>query len=107
MSGGPSHETLRKARLWCARQFAKRYTRNNHASHLASEILMEADKRFSLESFGDEGWCDDVGSDGVSYLNTGDSYTTTITCETSHRSARFRVECYADAVERGERASEE
>lgn len=103
MSGGPSEATLKKARNWCVRQFAKRYARNSHASHLACEILREADKRFALESHGDEGWCDDVGSDGVSYLNMGDTYTLTLCVKTSPRSARFVVSSWGDLREAEER----
>lgn len=99
MSGGPSEVTLKKARDWCARQFAKRYSRNSHASHLASEILREADKRFALESHGDEGFCDPSGVDGISYLNMGDTYALTLCAETSHRSARFVVSSWGDLYE--------
>lgn len=107
MSGGPSEETLKEARDWCEAQFSERYTRSFHASHLACEILREADEKFSLESFGDEGWCDEVGADGVSYLNMGDPYVLTIVVETSPRSARFSVGCWADvAPDRDEEDSE-
>lgn len=98
MSGGPSAETLKKARLWCARQFSKRYNRLTHASHLASEILKEADERFKLESFGVEGFCDQVGASGCDYLNMGDSYTQTLYVKTNRYAARFSVGCYAGAV---------
>ena len=98
MSGGPSEETLKKARVWCAHQFKARYERNEHASFLASRILKEADEKFGLESFGVEGWCDDTGSGGCEYLNMGDSYTLTIYVKTNRYSARFSVGCYAGAV---------
>lgn len=107
MSGGPSVETLKKARLWCARQFSKRYSwRDGHASHLACQILREAEEKFTLETFGDEGWCDEFGSEGVSYLNTGDPYTLTLCVETSARSAKFSVSSWGDIAEKRERESE-
>lgn len=90
MSGGPSDLALKKARAWCVRQFAARYDRSAHASHLACQILRESDAKFSLESFGVEGhaW---TTQEGFSYLNMGDTYALTLTVETSARSARFRV----------------
>lgn len=98
---------LKKARAWCARQFAKRYSwRVGHASHLACEILREADSKFSLGSRGDEGWCDTVGDEGVSYLNQGDTYDLTLCVLTSHRSARFVVSSWGDIAERQERDNE-
>jgi hypothetical protein len=98
MSGGPSHETLVKARKWCAAQFAKRYDRSSHASFLASEILKEADEKFALESHGVEGFCTRDGSGGCDYLNMGDSYTQTLYVKANRHSARFSVGCYAGAV---------
>lgn len=100
MSGGPDQETLTRARRWCAREFAKRYERTSHASHLADEILKEADAKFALDSHGVEGWCDGVGNEGVSYLNMDDTYTLTLVCETSNRSARFSVNSWGNIAER-------
>jgi hypothetical protein len=103
MSGGPSVEMLRRARTWCARQFSARYSwRDGHASHLACQILREADEKFALESFGDEGFCDEIGSEGVSYLNMGDTYTLTLCVETSARSAKFLVSSWGAIAERSE-----
>ena len=102
VSGGPSVETLKRARRWCATQFAKRYDlRLGHASHLACAILREADERYSLESFGTEG-CTDTTQEGVSYLNMADTYTLTICVETSSRSARFVVASWGDLAEKRE-----
>lgn len=92
---------LKKARAWCVRQFSKRYSwRDIHASHLAVEILKEADAKFALGSCGDEGWCNAVGGRGVSYLNQGDSYALTLCVLTSHRSARFVVSSWGGIAER-------
>lgn len=105
MSGRPPEATLRKARAWCARQFTARYDRSAHASHLAVEILREADAKFSLESFGDEGHAWDT-QEGFSYLNMGDTYAITLTVETSARSARFRVGSWGAIVEAREHECE-
>lgn len=106
-----SHETtlalLKRARSWCARQFAARYARNEHASHLSRKILEEANVKFALDFCDTAGWCDPAGSDGVEYLNAGDTYAMTITCETGPRAARFRVESWGDRAEAWERDGKE
>jgi len=106
-----SHEAtlalLKRARRWCVREFAKRYERNEHASHLSRKILEEANAKFALGFCDTAGWCDPAGSGGVEYLNAGDTYALTITCETEPRSARFRVESWGDCFEAWERAGKE
>lgn len=101
-----SLRTLKNARRWCASQFSKRYDRSSHASHLACEILREAEKRYDLCTCGDEGFCDETGATGVSYLNTGESYALTLCVETSRYSARFLVASWGDLAERAERERE-
>lgn len=91
-----STENLKKARAWCARQYAKRRRNYEHPSHVADEILREAAERFDLGTFGVEGWSDDSGRKGVSYLNAGDSYAMTIVCLTDVGSCQFRIGCWAD-----------
>lgn len=98
MKLSPSEDTLIKARLWCARQFAKRYDRASHASFLAAEILEEADARFALNSHGVEGWSSETGASGCDYLNMGDSYAATLYVKTQRYSARFSVGCSAGAA---------
>lgn len=92
---------LTKARNWCARQFSKRRPDryNEHPSHLASEILGEAETKYFLGTSGVEGFCDEVGASGLSYLNAGDTYAQTIICRTTRNSARFSVGDWGSIVE--------
>ena len=86
--------TLNRARAWCRRQYAKRRADRyyEHPSHLAAEILREAEKRYDLGTCGDEGWCCDCGGRrGVTYLNTGDPYTLTLAFTSEPGRVRFRV----------------
>lgn len=85
-------EKLRKARAWCAKEFAKRDKRGLHPSFLANELLKEASAKFELGDYGVEGWCTDVsGKTGVEYLNYGDPYTCTLLVWTRPEGARFHV----------------
>jgi len=60
-----------------------------HSSHLAEKILEEASKKFELKDFGVEGFCNSVGTKGVSYLNYGDPYDATICVLSNGTKARF------------------
>lgn len=90
MSTETTEETLKKAQKWCKREFAKRRVPGQHPSFVASEILKEADERFNLGGYGVEGWCNDVGSKGVDYINFGDVYSLTLVAVTGHN-ASFMV----------------
>lgn len=95
-------DTLDRAVKWCRREYRKRReTEHYHTSHTATDVMEEADKKFGLDMCGVEGWCDECGQDGVSYLNAGDAYATTIVFHTW--TERFYVRCYADSVETWER----
>lgn len=89
-------ENLEKALRWCRREYSKRRDTASHASHLASAILEEVESRFDLKTYGVEGFCDEVGDKGVTYLNTGDSYGQTLLAITSRYSCTFKIGCWAD-----------
>ena len=99
-----SHEAtlalLKRARRWCVREFAKRRKPYEHASHVASEVLLEAEKLFELGTFGVEGFTfpESNGRAGVSYLNAGDSYVLTLCVRTDLSTARFGVRSLASYV---------
>lgn len=76
-------ENLQKAARWIRARMRDRPNKNHHPSHDAARILNEADGKFSLGSFGVEGWSDTVGRRGVQYLNFGDPYEPTIVVRTS------------------------
>ena len=48
-------------------------------------------------TFGVEGWCDDCGRNGISYLNTGETYDLTICFDSN--SERFLIASYGDIAE--------
>lgn len=73
----PSKAELNRAARWFRREMSKRRDPFSHPSHLAAKILKEADEKFSLGSFGVEGWANDTRS-GVQYLNFGDTYSPTL-----------------------------
>lgn len=55
----------------------------HHRSFLAEEVLTEAEKMFSLPSYGVEGWARSQ-HDGVQYIDMGDPYTQTIVICAGH-----------------------
>lgn len=67
-----------------------------HPSHAASEALRLASAHFEI-GHGSEGFCDDVGRHGYSYINTGDPYETTVLFDSE--SERFSVGNWGDIVE--------
>ena len=92
---------LHKACDWCRRQYnnlRKGEFRHCHSSHAAARAMEMTEKKFPLLStFGVEGWCDDCGREGVSYLNTGDTYDLTICFHSG--SERFFISSWGDAFE--------
>jgi hypothetical protein len=95
-------DTLDRAVKWCRREYRKRReTEHCHESHTACDVLKEAESKFSLGTFGVEGWCDGGGREGVSYLNNGDSYDATICFHTW--TERFYVQGWADSREMWDR----
>jgi glycogen synthase len=70
-----------------------------HRSFYACEAMEAVEASMSLPTHGVEGWSRGVsGRTGVEYLNTGDSYGTTIVCVSGPNRATFRVGCWADYV---------
>ena len=93
-------EALEKARRFAARRFAalrENEYRHCHRSHAVAAALLEAQERYSLETYGVEGDCAGNGNGHVDlqYLNTGDSYASTI----CYYKGRFIVSSWGDIVE--------
>ncbi len=93
--------TWDQIRAYARRKFnALRESQDCHNSHTATEALEATDKYFEL-GHGVEGFCDQSsGSHGVTYINMGDTYATTILFESD--SERFTVGSWGDIVERHE-----
>jgi hypothetical protein len=71
----------------------------SHRSFYAENAMEAVEASMNLPTYGVEGWARGVrGSKGVHYLNTGDSYDTTIVCVSEPNRATFRVGCWADYV---------
>jgi hypothetical protein len=92
MSIGPSAVQLDDAMRWCVKQMHERRVPGQHPSHMLSTILKEADAKFALDSFGVEGFCSPSGDNGVSYLNMGDSYSTTLVAVAYGRTGDWNIE---------------
>jgi hypothetical protein len=86
---GPTKENLQRAAKWIRRELTKRDF-SGHPSHLASKVLEEADEKFSLRSFGVEGWAKSP-SIGYQYLNYGDPYDATIVVRSNPTRATVHV----------------
>lgn len=85
-----NQETLQRAARWISKQMsAAKSVSTDHPSFAAQRILVEADKKFALGSYGVEGWSDVTGRSGVQYLNYGGPYEPTIVVRTSPN--RFSV----------------
>jgi hypothetical protein len=70
-----------------------------HASHAAAEALRRAEEHVGLGTFGVEGFCDSAGSQGFSYLNTGETYDLTLGVYTTYATARFVLTSWGDVAE--------
>jgi len=94
---------LQKIRRWCRAEYNKRReTEDCHPSHTASDVMQDAERKWpDLSTFGVEGWCDECGREGVSYLNTGDTYDLTICFHSGYE--RFSISSWGDAYEAWER----
>lgn len=95
-------ETLKKARAYARRHYDRlRKDRNwqGHAGHAAAEALRLTEEEFDLGTFGVEGFCDQAGEAGFSYLNTGDTYALTVGVYTDYRHARFVLRSWGDVAE--------
>ena len=97
---------LAKVRRWCRAKYNHRRTTGGesyrHPSHTASDVMQSAEKKWpDLSTFGVEGWCDECGREGVSYLNTGDTYDLTICFHSGYE--RFFISSWGDAYEAWER----
>ena len=101
-------EKLEKALRWCRRQWTKRWPEETgHCSFLVEKILTEAEEKFGIDTFGVEGFnAQEWGNyvEGVSYLNTGDTYDITICFQSFGKySGRFFLSSWGDTYERFER----
>lgn len=70
----------------------------HHVSFSAEEALEYAAELWGIDHFGVEGFCDDCGRHGITYLNMGDTYSTTILFYSE--SSTFRIGTWGDIVER-------
>jgi hypothetical protein len=68
-----------------------------HNSHTASRVMREVAESHGV-GYGIEGFCDDVGRHGISYINMGDTYDTTIIFRSE--SERFSIGDWGSIVER-------
>lgn len=95
-----SYEDWQKVRAYVRRVFngLEEERPRLNASHNASDALLAAEKHFNLPTHGVEGWAVNTRR-GVSYLNTGDSYGTTILALCNQNQVRFVVGSWADLVE--------
>ena len=85
----------RALRRRARREYVKlRRTDDSHPGFAASTAIERVCKGIG---YGVEGFCDEVGDRGVTYLNRGDSYAVTI-CFTSWNE-RFHVCAWAQFVE--------
>jgi hypothetical protein len=82
---------LRQAARWVRAEMERRWDGSEHPSFVAAEVLEEADKRFSLGSYGVEGWSSEDGRRGVDYLNYGDPYEATLLIRSKPYSYRVVV----------------
>lgn len=92
---------LNQARAYARRRFnallATPDYRHCHISHCAAKALEETEKRFTdLGTFGVEGTTSDQDAFTIQYLNTGDSYESTI----CYYKGRFIVASFGDIAER-------
>ncbi len=90
---------IRSIRRWTRRKYNELRESgyySGHCSHAASEALNQASAHFQFGA-GADGWCDECGREGWSYINTGDSYDTTILF--SSESERFVISCVGDVLE--------
>ena len=104
-----------QSQLNAARRFARNrfnYHRehehaNCHESFAASAALQDTADKFPelLGGLDVEGWCDDGGREGVSYINSGDSYDLTLFYRGYQD--RFVWSTYADEIEAWERYQQE
>ena len=94
---------LRKALRYCRNQYTKLKQEDPwcHCSHNAVAAMKLTEKRFDLGTFGIEGFCDEMGRDGVTYLNTSDTYKITLCFR--NNTERFYISSWGDMLETMER----
>lgn len=99
LPGESNHDYLKRALAFCRKEFKRRRQNEHcHNSHTASDVMAEAERLFpDLGTFGIEGFCDDIGNNGISYLNTGDTYAPTILFRSN--SGRFSIGDWGTIVE--------
>ena len=91
---------MKAALQFCRDQYENEKAENPycHCSHNASRAMEATEKIFTdLGTFGLEGFCDSVGKNGVSYLNTGDSYGLTIVFLSD--SEKFEISSWGEIAE--------
>jgi len=79
-TGESDDDYLKRAIAFCRKEYRKRRQEEYcHCSHTANDVMRECERLFpDLGTFGTEGFCDNIGNHGVSYLSTGDAYDRTI-----------------------------
>lgn len=87
-------------RRYARQQFNRLADDYSHNSHAATKALELAEEKFGL-GYGVEGFCNQSnGRDGVTYINVGDPYTTTVCFRSEDE--RFSVGCWGNRVEAAE-----
>ena len=73
-------QELEKARRYARKMFNELNAGSyrQHPSFNADKALLMANEKYNLNMCGTEGWCDELGRRGVTYLNAGDTYEPTI-----------------------------
>lgn len=79
-------------------KLAKLNYNNAHPSFAVRDVLLAAEEKFVLPTYGVEGWAVKNGRNGVSYLNTGDPYERTIYVRTTPFSAKTSLGCWGDVA---------
>ena len=86
----------KRIRRWC-RNYYNGLDPYYHSSYRATQAINAAGEHFDV-GHGAEGFCNQSnGQDGITYLNMGDPYITTILF--SSNTERFSVGCWGNIVE--------
>lgn len=95
---------LNKALAWCRKRYNDLRTNTEfgrwHPSHAAARALEDTAKHYpdlGAGTLGTEGWSDECGRNGITYLNTGDTYDLTLCFDS--RSERFLISSWGDLAE--------
>jgi len=82
--GETREQYIGRAVGWCRNEYRKRRQRETcHVSHTANDVMCACERLFcDLGTFGTCGDCDDIGQEGIEYLNTGEMYELTVAFRT-------------------------